>query len=112
MTVDIALSDARDLTLRKIGRNMVNFQKMEAMLKFLNAQQAMSGSLKDIPELLAKAKRSMAKQPMGQLVEAFVRSAYSNAESTADPQANKEISVSFSFRMELAPELAVERTKA
>jgi hypothetical protein len=35
MTAGIALPDARDQTLRKIGRNMVNFQKMEAMLRFL-----------------------------------------------------------------------------
>jgi hypothetical protein len=29
---------ARDDALRKIGRNVVNFQKMEAMLKALNAR--------------------------------------------------------------------------
>ena len=112
MTADIALDDARDKALRKIGRNMVNFQKMEAMLKFLNAQQAMSGALKDIAAVVAKAKKSLARQPMGRLAEAFVRSAYSNAENTSGQRDDKEVSVSFSFRIELTPALVVERKRA
>jgi len=90
---------------------MVNFQKMEAMLKFLGTQQAMSGSLEDLPKVLARAKKSMARQPMGQLAEAFIQSAYSNPQTTAGPRETREIAVSFSFRMELAPESMRERKK-
>ncbi len=35
MPTDIAISEARDLTLQKVGRNVVQFQRMEAMLKFI-----------------------------------------------------------------------------
>ena len=112
MTADITLADARDQALRKIGRNMVNFQKMEGMLKFLNAQEAMSGSLKDIPEVVARAKKSIDRQPMGQLAEAFVRSAYSNAQNAAELRKDSEVWASFSFRLELAPALVIERKKA
>ena len=54
-TADIALADVRDAVLRKIGRNVVNFQKMEAMLKLLNTQQAMNGSLKDVKDTVKEA---------------------------------------------------------
>jgi hypothetical protein len=112
MATDIALADARDRTLRKIGRNMVNFQKMEAMLKFLNAQQVMNGSLIDIAKVVARAKKSMARQPMGRLAEAFIKSVYSNSQTVTEPQDKKQVLVSFSIRLELAPDLSSERKKA
>jgi hypothetical protein len=112
MTTDIVLADARDQVLRKIGRNVVNFQKMEAMLTFLNTQQAMNGSLKDIAKILAKAQKVAAKQPMGRLAEAFVRSAYSNTHGASEQGTQNEISVSFSLRIDLDPALVAERKKA
>ena len=39
MSSESDLADLRDQVLRKIGRNVVNFQKMEGMLKFLAAHQ-------------------------------------------------------------------------
>ena len=44
MTDDIMLIELRNEALRKIGRNMVNFQKMEAMLKFLGERMTVSTS--------------------------------------------------------------------
>ena len=37
------LDEARDEAFRKIGRNVVNFQKMEAMLKYLIAHGSLKG---------------------------------------------------------------------
>jgi len=112
MTTEVVVADVRDQALRKIGRNVVNFQKMEAMLKFLNTQQALTGSLKDISRIAAQAKKFTSKQPMGQLAEAFLRSVYSNAQGVLEQADPKEVSVSFSLRMELDPALVVERKKA
>jgi hypothetical protein len=112
MATDIALADVRDRVLRKLGRNVVNFQKMEAMLKFINTQQAMSGSLKDIAKVLATAKKTTSNQPMGRLAEVFVRSVYSGAQGAADRSDQKDISVSFFLRMDVDPALAAERKKA
>ena len=50
MTSHIELPDLRNEVLRKIGRNVVNFQKMEGMLKLLNSLNCVSGSLSDIQE--------------------------------------------------------------
>jgi hypothetical protein len=53
---------ARDDVLRKVGRNVVNFQKMEALLKALNAQQSISGSLSELYVLATSARKAVAKK--------------------------------------------------
>jgi len=40
----------RDEVFRKIGRNLLNFQKIEQMLKYLIANGRMSGYMSDIVE--------------------------------------------------------------
>jgi hypothetical protein len=112
MTHGVALLEARNEVLRKIGRNVVNFQKMEAMLKFLNTQQAMSGSLSDISKLAARAKKVTSKQPMGRLADAFVRSVYSAKQGAVRQDDPTEVSFSFSVRIEADPALAAERKRA
>jgi hypothetical protein len=69
MPTDTAVSDARDLTLQKIGRNVVNFQKMEAMLKFILKVANFAAPISKSQEHFeARAKLHRAK-PMGELVD-------------------------------------------
>ena len=112
MADTVALDDLRDEVLRKIGRNIVNFQKMEAMLKLLNTQQAISGSMSDLSRIAAKAKKTTAQQPMGRLADAFIRSVYSSEPAVAGHESVKEISVTFSLRIEADPALIAERRRA
>ncbi len=103
---------ARDDVLRKIGRNLVNFQKLEPMLKALNAQQSISGSLSELHALATNARRAVAKKTMGPLVEAFVNSVFSATPEAREHAAVKEVAVSFSFRIEANEAIAKERKKA
>jgi len=113
MTNSSELTDLRNDVLRKIGRNGVNFQKMEGMLKLLNSQQALSGTLSEIAKVADKASKAVAKQPMGRLADAFVRSIYASVNESAHPQRDpQEISISFSLRIESDPELVKERKRA
>lgn len=98
--------------LRKIGRNIVNFQKIEAMLKALNAQLSISGPLTEFSALAAKAKAAVAKQPMGRLAEAFVQSVFSAAPSRTGSVATERTAVSFSFQIEADGSVAKERKRA
>jgi hypothetical protein len=107
------LEDARDEVLRKLGRNVVNFQKMEGMLKLLNSQNHLSGALSDIQRLQAKASKTVAREPMGRLADAFIKSIYSADLPNIEPQGDsRNASISFSFRMDAAPEVARERKRA
>ena len=92
---------------------MVNFQKMEGMLKLLNSQQDLSGPLNNIAKIAEKTSKLVAKQPMGRLVSAFIQSIYSGAEHNAQVQGDpKGVSISFSLRIEPGSELAKERKMA
>lgn len=106
-----ALTEARDEVLRKIGRNLVNFQRMEAMLKLLNANQCISGTISDLAEISERAKKQASKMPMGQLAEEFLRAVYSSHETTEQGDSD-EASVMFSFRIEADAALVAERKRA
>lgn len=113
MTDPKSVADLRNDVLRKIGRNVVNFQKMEGMLKLLNSQQDLSGTLGDIAQIAEKASKSVERQPMGQLAEAFVRTVYASApESPKLEPESQHISVSFSLRIESDAEFAKQRKRA
>jgi hypothetical protein len=60
-----AVDAARDLALRKIGRNVVNFQKMEVMLKFIVTFANFSVPMSQIVEHLQAALKNVRKAPMG-----------------------------------------------
>ena len=107
------LDDVRDEVLRKLGRNVVNFQKMEGMLKLLNSQSHVSGTLSDIQRLQAKASKALAREPMGRLAEAFIKTIYSDDSPNVEPEADsRNASISFSFRIDAAPDVARERKRA
>jgi hypothetical protein len=93
------LGDLRDSALRKVGRNVVNFQKVEACLQFLIAvsdiesTHSLSGAF--------QTKRVPTKRvPFGHLVDMYYRTVYG-----ADPQSHSaadetKIVITTSFRLE------------
>lgn len=107
------LATLRDEVLRKIGRNVVNFQKMEGMLKRMNAVMSVSGSMSDFARIAAAASKSVARQPMGRLADAFAKSVYSGAkELPAQDSDGREALLSFTFRIEANATVAKERRRA
>jgi hypothetical protein len=63
------IDEARNTVLQKIGRNVVNYQKMEAMLKYLLGFSQMHGPVGELQSTIAERIKSFAKMPMGPLVE-------------------------------------------
>jgi hypothetical protein len=84
---------------------------MEAMLKLLNTQQDFGGTMSDFREVAAKAKKVVAKCPMGRLVDEFLRVVYSSTDPSHE-QVSSESSVRFSFRIQANPKFVAERKKA
>jgi len=95
------LAEARNEALRIIGRNVVNFQKIEAMLKYLLAQGNIKGCAGELERLQAQNVASLAKQPMGKLADAFGKAVYSGKASLGDaPEDLEEAWFSCSFKLE------------
>jgi hypothetical protein len=76
------LEVARDLALQKIGRNVVNFQKLEAMLKYISAFASLHGPVSELAETVATRTERLAKWPMGRLVNEASNVLHQDREST------------------------------
>jgi hypothetical protein len=73
---------ARDLTLQKIGRNVVNFQKMEAMLKFVLTFSNFSAPISKMQEHLETQFRRLRRKSMGNLVHGAAKALHSETLAT------------------------------
>lgn len=91
------VSAARDLTLQKIGRNVVNFQKMEAMLKFILTVANFSVPVSKVQAHLETKAKHLRSKPMGQLVESAAKNLHS--EAPAMPPDISEIWIGHSFSL-------------
>jgi len=96
-----SLEKVRSEALQKVGRNVVNYAKIEAALKLLLAAINIAGSPK---ELLKKQKHSIKvnrKKPLGEIVMLFNRSLEREAENPMRiPETLDEIHISLSFSIE------------
>lgn len=91
----------RDEVFRKIGRNLLNFQKIEQMLKYLIANGRMSGYMSDIVEKQEQRAAAIHKKTMGQLVGQFMDNTYQGIEESNQTLVDvKEPHFSFSFMIE------------
>jgi L-threonylcarbamoyladenylate synthase len=99
---EVELDKVRNEVLRKIGRNVVLYQEIERMLKFLTIAGNHSGYLSELPTLLEKKADTIQKLTMGKVVGLFLGNMYSGIEEYKESAEEelKEIRLSFQFNME------------
>jgi len=104
MTIDPADTVVRDETLRKIGRNVVLFQELENILKFLVSSQHPSMPLSEAMRTREVRAASIQVRTLGQVAGQVVEELYaaSHTESSA-PAEITEPWVAFAFRIEGDP---------
>lgn len=110
MTQSAELAAARDEALRKVGRNVVNFQKVETCLRYLIAvsdvQTTTDGLSAEHRQRIAKTQRL----PFGHLSEMFYQTIYGAGPVAVEPNNGTHNSISTSFRVE-ADAATVRRQK-
>jgi hypothetical protein len=94
------IAAARDEALRKLGRNVANFQKIETCLKFLIAVSDVEGTPHDLQARQTRKAATIRRQPMGVLAEAFYKSVYGAVAERVPPTDNANVWISTSFRLE------------
>jgi hypothetical protein len=93
--------DLRNEALRKIGRNIVNLQKMERALKILVVRSDLNGYISELKGVYQNRLAYVERLSMGKLADNIIDILYSTADSNADsPDDLKEAWVSFGFRIE------------
>lgn len=66
------IESAKNDVMRKIGRNVLSFQELEYLLKFLLANGKIAGYSREIKANLEKQADEISKQTLGKLVKAFI----------------------------------------
>lgn len=101
MHKDQDLSAIRDEVFQKIGRNLVNFQRIELMLKHLIANGQVSGHMSEFKKNQEKKIEGVKKKTLGTLVGEFVETSFQPSDTSPEPTAKlKEPYISFSFSVE------------
>jgi hypothetical protein len=104
---------ARNDAFRKIGRNIYFFQLIEAALKHLVIHGDVEGYVSELSAVVEQKSKKIARQPMGQLVDNFIRGTYQSAPANRDgPDDLREAWFSFKYRVEADPEFLRARKRA
>jgi hypothetical protein len=102
METDEELEKLRNEVLRKIGRNVILFQQMEQLLKFLLANGSFSSTVSNISDLKTKLEKritTVQKQTMGQVANQFLENTFSEDEEDTQEEL-KETLFSFRYRIQ------------
>lgn len=102
-----AIEEARDSALRKIGRNVVNLQKMESMLRWF--AMLAHGAVDEGTRSERLSKKFVQRLSMGRFVDAFERSM---ADGSAAVATRRSDSGTVSFTFQLEPGFDAERREA
>jgi hypothetical protein len=104
---------ARNDAFRKIGRNVYFFQLIEAALKHLVIHGDVAGYVSELSAVVQQKSKKVARQPMGHLVESFIRHTYqADPADRNGPDDLQEAWFSFRYRIEADPEFSRARKKA
>ncbi len=101
MESELDLIKLQDKVFGKVGRNLLNFPKIELMLKYLITNERMSGYMSEFKVNQERRAAAIHKQTMGQLVGQFLENTFKEPEESCQtPIEAKELHFSFSFTVE------------
>lgn len=101
MELEVELKKAKNEVLRKIGRNMLLFQQVEHMLKYLIANGQVSGNIGEIKANKEQRTEMVHKQTMGMLPGQYLDEIHlGRDENTENQEELREAYLSFSFKVE------------
>lgn len=100
MENEAALKAANDEIMRKIGRNMLLFQQLEGLLKYLLANGSFSGTASNLEANRRSRIESIKRRSMGQLVGEFIDTSYSENTNATVQEQTEGLHISFSFQVE------------
>ncbi|RBP52998.1 hypothetical protein [Arenicella xantha] len=97
----IHVDDLKELALRKIGRNVLNFQKIEGMLKQFVGASNFQSPVSKVSETLVQRKMSIENKTMGVLAKEYFKSFDRSVEDIHKyPEGRDEPWVSLSFKID------------
>ncbi|MBD1903777.1 hypothetical protein NDI44_27020 [Trichocoleus sp. DQ-A3] len=99
MNESVDIEAVRAEALRKLGRNIVNFSKIEAAFKHLLSVSQLEGTGKTISDQLRKNQTRLQKQTLGTLVQEFNKNILGDASQTEPTPDFSGVGISLSFKV-------------
>lgn len=99
MNESVDIETVRTEALRKLGRNVVNFSKIEAAFKHLLSVGQLDGSEKTISDQLLKKRILLRKQTLGKLVQEFNKNILGDASEPEPTTDSSRIGISLSLKV-------------
>jgi hypothetical protein len=99
MNEQMDIEAVRTEALKKLGRNVVNFAKIEAGFKLLLSISQVEGTPKTISDQLRKNQTRLRKQTLGSLVQEFHKNVMSDPSLEPKPDVSREKGISISFKV-------------
>ncbi|MBD1805806.1 hypothetical protein H6F98_10125 [Microcoleus sp. FACHB-SPT15] len=99
MNESVDIEAVRAEALRKLGRNIVNFSKIEAVFKYLLTVSQLDGSGKTISEQLRRNQTRLRKQTLGKLVQEFNKNILGDASQSEPTPDFSGAGISLSFNV-------------
>jgi hypothetical protein len=107
------LVELQNEVLRRIGRNVVNFQKLEALLKASIVRSQVQGDMSDLKRIVEQKERSVSTQTMGNLVGEHLRVLYGEAKGTSTSSFPEDIPwISYSVKLKTEESFLMDRSSA
>lgn len=107
------LQSELDETLRKVGRNVLHFQRIEAVLKYLVSHSSIEGTAKDLEKTHKDKVESVSQETMGSLAKDLFTSVYSDkSNETPIPKDLDEAFIKISFTVDADPAFLEQRKRA
>lgn len=101
MSDSTAMSELKELALRNIGRNVVNFQKIEGMLKMLLSHSNFRSPVSKVQETIESRQKEFERQSLGNLTKEYFKSFGKSMEHVhAVPEVRDEPWISLSFTID------------
>jgi hypothetical protein len=99
MNESVDIEAVRAEALRKLGRNIVNFSKIEAAFKYLLSVSQLEGTEKTISDKLRRNQTRLRKQTLGKLVQEFNKNILGDASQSEPKPDFSEAEISLSFKV-------------
>jgi hypothetical protein len=94
-------SHIRDTALRAVGRNVVNFQRLEGILKALAKMQPVEGTSHEIKRKLGSRIERLSKSTLGSAIAGWLMLLDNNTEAIDPPEDLFDITARFAFSLEI-----------
>lgn len=104
------LSAIKDELFRKVGRNLINYQTIEQLLKQLILSSRISGPVSQLEEIRKQKSEEVKVQTMGTLAGQFIENTYQAPKASSNEQAEiKEIHLSTSIYFDVSDDVLESR---